>query len=213
VKATTESPKVSMKARVFVVEDDPSMRGALSSLIRSVEIDVQTFPTASDFLRHSRPEVPACLVLDVRLPGMSGLLLQSELARMNDPIPIIFITSHADVPMCARAMKLGAVEFLPKPFRDQDLLEAIEHALQRDCKTRAQQTELVKLRASYGHLTPREREVMRLVARGLLNKQTAAELGTSEVTVKIQRASAMRKMGAETVVDLAKMSTKLGLSD
>jgi FixJ family two-component response regulator len=201
-----------MKAKVYVVEDDPSLRGALSSLIRSVDLDVQTFGSAKEFVRHKRPETPACLVLDVRLPGLSGLDLQDELATAGDPIPIIFITSHADVPMSVRAMKSGAVEFLQKPFRDQDLLDAIQRAIERDVESLARRADLAKLRARYDRLTPRERDVLRLVARGRLNKQAAAELGTSEHTVKIQRAKVMRKMEAASVVDLARMVDRLGLS-
>ena len=198
-----------MKPRVFIVEDDPSMRQALSSLIRSVDLDVQSFATAREFLRFKRPEAPSCLVLDVRLPGMSGLDLQAELTKARDPIPIIFITSHADVPMSVRAMKAGAVEFLPKPFRDQDLIDAIQHAVQGDVEARGHRSELAKLRARYELLTPRERDVLRLVAGGRLNKQAAAELGTSEHTVKIQRAQVMEKMKADTIVDLARMVDRL----
>jgi len=201
-----------MNPRVFIVEDDPSMRQALSSLIRSVDLEVQTFSTAKEFLRFKRPQAPSCLVLDVRLPGMSGLELQAELAKTGDPIPIIFITSHADVPMSVRAMKAGAVEFLPKPFRDQDLVDAIQHAVQRDVEALGQRSELAKLRTRYELLTPRERDVMQRVAGGLLNKQVAAELGTSEHTVKIQRAQVMEKMKADSVVDLARMGDRLGLS-
>jgi FixJ family two-component response regulator len=212
VKAADESPKRAARRRVFVVDDDPSMCSALSSLIRSVNLEVQTFATAKEFLRSTRPEAAACLVLDVRLPGLSGLELQGELAKANDSIPIIFITGHADVPMCAQAMKAGAVEFLQKPFRDQDLLDAIQHAIDRDAEALARRSELAKLRARYELLTSREREVMRLVASGLLNKQVAAELGTSEHTVKVQRAQVMQKMEAVSVVDLARMSDSLELS-
>ena len=201
-----------MNPRVFIVEDDPSMRQALSSLIRSVDLEVQTFSTAREFLRFKRPLAPSCLVLDVRLPGMSGLELQAELAKAGDPIPIIFITSHADVPMSVRAMKAGAVEFLPKPFRDQDLVDAIQHAVQRDVEALGHRSELAKLRTRYELLTPRERDVMQRVAGGLLNKQVAAELGTSEHTVKIQRAQVMEKMKADSVVVLARMVDRLGLS-
>jgi FixJ family two-component response regulator len=212
MKTVAEAARIPVQSKVFVVEDDPSMRSALSSLTRSVDLAVETFATAADFLRHRRVDEPACLVLDVRLPGLSGLELQAELAKANDPIPIIFITSHADVPMSVRAMKAGAVEFLTKPFRDQDLLDAIQHAIKRAEEAHVQRTKRAKLRARYELLTPREREVMGLVVRGLLNKQSAAQLGTSEVTVKIQRAHVMRKMEAESVIDLAKMSQELSLS-
>jgi FixJ family two-component response regulator len=213
MKLATDTRKVAVKANVFVVEDDSSMRDALSSLIRSVGLDVQTFDTARDFLLSKRPMTPVCLVLDVRLPGLSGLDLQGELLKASDPIPIIFITSHADVPMCARAMKAGAFEFLTKPFRDQDLLDAIQHAIQRDGAVFERRMELAELRGRYELLTRREREVMRLIARGLLNKQAAAELGTCEPTVKIQRAQVMQKMEAASIVDIARMADKLGLSD
>jgi FixJ family two-component response regulator len=211
MNAVAEPQKTVGKATVFVVEDNPAMRSALSSVIRSVDLRAEAFATATDFLRHQRQDGPSCLVVDVRLPGMSGFDLQSELAKANDPIPMIFITSHADVPMCARAMKAGAIEFLPKPFRDQDLLDAIQCAIRRDTEALARRTECRKLRALYEELTPRECEVMRLCARGLLNKQVAAELGTTEVTVKIQRAHAMRKMGAQSIADLVRMSERLGL--
>jgi len=201
-----------VSATVFVVEDDPSMRKALSSLFRSVDLDVRTFATATEFLRQERTEAPSCLVLDVRLPGLSGLDLQDELVKANDPIPVIFITSHADVPMCARAMKAGAAEFLPKPFRDQDLLDAVHAAIMRDSEGLEERSRLAQVRARYEQLTPRERDVMRLVAQGLLNKQVAAQLGTSEQTVKIQRAQVMRKMEAVSVIDLARMADKLALS-
>lgn len=212
MKTVAEAPKTVAQAKVFIVEDDPSMRNALSSLFRSVDLTVQTFPNAAEFLRHRRGDEPACLVLDVRLPGASGLDLQAELAKSNDPIPIIFITSHADVPMSVRAMKAGAVEFLTKPFRDQDLLDAIQQAIKRAEEAYVQRAKRAQLRTRYELLTPREREVMSLVVSGLLNKQSAAQLGTSEVTVKIQRAHVMRKMEAESVIELAKMSEELGLS-
>jgi FixJ family two-component response regulator len=212
VRAVGGSPKAAARAKVFVVEDDASMRDALSSLIRSVDLDVETFASATDFLRCERADVPACAVLDVRLPGVSGLDLQGELARVDDPIPIVFITAHADVPMCARAMKAGAVEFLAKPFRDQDLLEAIQHAIRRGSEALVRRSELAELRRRYERLTPREREVMRLIARGLLNKQVAAELGTREQTVKIQRGQVMQKMQAESIVELARMADRIGLS-
>ena len=194
---------------VFVVDDDPSMREAISRLIKSVGLNPQAFSSAKEFLEHKRENVPACLVLDVRLKGQSGLELQRELAA-NNPIPIIFITGHGDIPMSVRAMKAGAVEFLPKPFRDQDLLDAIQEAIELDASALQQRSETAELRRRYETLTAREREVMNLVVRGLLNKQIAAELGTSEVTVKVQRAQAMHKMSAESVADLVKMVGKMG---
>jgi len=196
---------------VFVVEDDASVREALSSLIRSVGLCAEMFPSAQDFLKQKRPNAPACLVLDVRLPGLSGLELQRELADGDNAIPIIFITGHGDIPMSVRAMKAGAVEFLTKPFRDQDLLDAIQQAIERDRVAMKLRAEIIELRTRHDSLSPREREVMGLVVRGMLNKQIAADLGTSEITVKIQRGSVMKKMQATSVVDLARMAQKLGI--
>jgi len=196
---------------VFVVDDDPSVRPAMDSLIRSVGLRVQSFGSAKEFLDCKRPDAPACLVLDVRMPGLSGLDLQRELAAAHIAIPIIFITGHADVPMSVQAMKAGAVEFLTKPFRDQQLLDAIQQAIEKDRTAHAEKTELAALRRRHDSLTPREREVMALVVSGLPNKQIAAELGTSEVTVKVHRGRVMEKMKAGSLAELVKVAVRLGL--
>ncbi len=194
---------------VFVVDDDLSVREALSSLIRSVGFHVQTFSSAVEFLQQPRPAGVSCLVLDVRIPGLSGLDLQGEFAKSGDPIPIIFITGHGDIPMAVRAIKAGAVEFLAKPFRDDDLLEAIRHALERDRAGRSEAAELDEIRRKYATLTGREREVIALMVKGMLNKQAAAELGVAEITVKVHRHNIMQKMKVRSLPDLVRMMEKV----
>ena len=198
---------------VFVVDDDRSVREGLADLINSVGMKVEGFSSAQEFLRYKRHDTPACLVLDVRLPGPSGLDLQRQLGRSEYPIPVIFITGHGDIPMSVRAMKEGAVEFLTKPFRDQDLLDAIHQALDSDRTAREQRAKAAELRCRYESLTPREREVMHLVVRGLLNKQIASELGASEVTIKMHRGQVMHKMRAESVVELSRMAEMISPID
>jgi len=198
-------------AMVFVVDDDSPMRESLKNLIRSVGLRVELFASAQEFLRSKRPDLPSCLVLDVRLPGLSGLDLQKRTGDAGIEIPIIFITGHGDIPMSVRAMKAGALEFLTKPFRVQDLLDAIQQALERDRSARQQRSETAELRERFDSLTSREREVMGLVVSGLLNKQIAGELGTSEVTIKIHRSQVMKKMGAGSLAELVRMTEKLGI--
>jgi FixJ family two-component response regulator len=197
---------------VYVVDDDVSVRDSVKRLISSVGLRVETFGSTREFLTSNRSEAPACLVLDVRLPDSSGLELQRELAEADIHIPIIFITGHADVPMTVRAMKAGAVEFLTKPFRGQELLDAIQVAIARDRAAWGERAEKTALRARYDSLTAREKEVLKLVASGLLNKQIGAELGTSELTIKTHRGRVMEKMGAESLADLVRMSEKLSPS-
>jgi RNA polymerase sigma factor (sigma-70 family) len=194
---------------VFVVDDDPSVRSAIERLIGTVGLQVQLFGSAQEFLASKLPNVPSCLVLDIRLPGISGLALQGQLAENNVQIPIIFITSHHDVPMTVRAMKAGAVEFLTKPFHDQDFLDAIHLALERDRGRRQQEAELAVLRERFDSLSPREREVVTMVVSGMLNKQIAAQIGTAENTVKVHRSRAMEKMQANSLADLVKMIERL----
>jgi FixJ family two-component response regulator len=197
---------------VFVIDDDASVRDSLRRLFTSVGLAVEVFPTAQAFLSAHRPDAPGCLVLDVRLPGLSGLDLQRELAETEATLPIIFLTGHGDIPMSVRAMKAGAVEFLTKPFREQDLLDAIRHAIERDRTARGERQVLGELRRRYDALTPRERDVMAGIVAGLLNKQIAAEFGTSEVTVKEQRGQVMLKMQAGSVADLVLAAARLGIA-
>ena len=196
---------------VFVIDDDASMRTSLSSLFRSVGLKVEVFDSAADFLKIGRPEAASCLVLDVRLPGVSGLDFQAELAKANIRIPIVFITGHGDIPMTVKAMKAGAVEFLTKPFREQDLLDAVRLGLERDRTRRAGEAILGELRGKFEALTSREQEVMAFVTSGLMNKQIAADLGVSEITVKVHRGNVMRKMGAKSLADLVRMADVLGI--
>ena len=194
---------------VFVVDDDPSVRSSLKFLLSTVGLRVESFVSADTFLQKNPPDAPSCLVLDVRLPGLSGLDFQRELAARSIRIPIVFVTGHGDIPMSVRAMKAGAVEFLTKPFRDQDLLDAIRIALERDRARREQEKEATELQQRFGSLTPREREVIFMVVSGMLNKQIAGQLGTAENTVKVQRSRAMEKLNAQSLADLVRMIEKL----
>jgi FixJ family two-component response regulator len=206
MKGPSESQPV-----VFVIDDDESIREALRSLLRSVGLRVELFGAASEFLKSKLPDAPSCLVLDVRLPGLSGLDFQTELARVNVNIPIIFITGHGDIPMTVRAMKAGAVEFLTKPFRDQELLDSVGIALERDRARREQDNTVHDVKDHFKSLTPREQEVMGFVTAGLMNKQIAAKLGVSEITVKVHRGNVMRKMSARSLADLVRMADVLGI--
>jgi FixJ family two-component response regulator len=197
---------------VFVVDDDPSFRRSTERLLRTAGFTIQSFASAQEFLHNPRPDVPACLVSDVRMPGLSGLDLQRELAKAGIMIPIIFVTGHGDIPTSVQAMKAGAVEFLTKPFRDQKFLSAIDEALKRDRAARHEQARLAEVRACYHSLTPREREVMAHIVSGMLNKQIAAKLNTAEKTIKFHRAHIMEKMQAGSVAELVRMAGDLGVS-
>jgi FixJ family two-component response regulator len=203
--------EVESQPVVFVVDDDESMRKGLGSLLRSVGLRVETFATAPEFLAVNLPRAPCCLILDVRLPGLSGLDFQAKLASARVEVPIIFITGHGDIPMTVRAMKAGALEFLTKPFRDQDLLDAVQIALERDKARHESEDVLAQMRAKFETLTPREQEVMACVTRGLMNKQVAAEIGVSENTVKVHRGNVTRKMGAKSLAELVRMADLLGV--
>jgi FixJ family two-component response regulator len=200
-----------MNAVVFIIDDDASLRDALKRTFRSVGLDAEAFGSTTEFLQSTRPDVASCLVLDVRLPGLSGLDFQTELARAELSIPIIFITGHGDIPMSVKAMKAGAVEFLTKPIRDQDLLDAVRIALDRDRERREREQSVSRLRARLATLTAREREVIALVTSGLMNKQIAGELGVSEITVKVHRGNLMKKMGAKSVAELVRMADMLDI--
>jgi FixJ family two-component response regulator len=197
---------------VFVVDDDQSVREVLASLLRSVGLEVQSFGSTQEFLQSKRADAPGCLVLDVRLPGRSGLDFQRELAESGIHLPIVFITGHGDIPMSVRAMKAGAIEFLTKPFHDQELLDAVQLGIERDRARRRNAAALAALRQRVDALTPREREIMALVAAGRLNKQIAADLGVSEITVKVHRGQVMRKMHARSLADLVRMADQLGIA-
>ena len=207
------APKQSSNAEalVFIIDDDADMRESLKSLLRSVDLQVEAFASTAEFLATKTPNVPSCLVLDVRLPGVSGLDFQAELSKAQIHVPIVFITGHGDIPMTVKAMKAGAVEFLPKPFRDQDLLDAVRLGLDRDRIRRESDRSTEKLKADFELLTVREKQILPLVTSGLMNKQIAAEIGVSEITVKVHRGNVMHKMGAKSLADLVRMADALGL--
>jgi FixJ family two-component response regulator len=206
-----KAPKSEEQPIVFIVDDDESLRDALVRLFRMLDLRAEGFATAADFLKRKLPDVPSCLVLDIRLPGISGLDFQAELVKANVNVPIIFMTGHGDIPMTVKAMKAGAVEFLPKPFRDQDMLDAVQLALERDRARYQAERSHAQLRTNFESLSPREREVMTLVTAGFMNKQVAARLGIAEITVKFHRGSLMRKMNARSVAELARMAQILGI--
>jgi FixJ family two-component response regulator len=207
----SHGPVGASEPLVFIVEDDDSMRRALSNLFQSVGLEVRVFGSAAEMLQGELPDVAGCLVLDIRLPGLSGLDFQAELAKTNIHIPIIFMTGHGDIPMSVRAMKGGAVDFLTKPFRDQDMLDAVTVAIERDRRRRETEKIVANLQTHFETLTPREREILALVSSGLMNKQIAAELGLAEITVKIHRGHIMKKMGAKTLADLLRKAETLGV--
>jgi FixJ family two-component response regulator len=207
-----KQPQADPPSLVFVVEDDASLRDALSSLFGSVGLRCETFTSTAEFLEHRRSDLPCCVVLDVRLPGLSGLDFQAELAKTGDPIPVVFMTGHGDIPMTVQAMKAGAVEFLTKPFRDQDMLDAVQLALMKDRERREREAVISEVRAAYESLTPRERDVMALVTDGLMNKQIASELGVSDITVKVHRGNVTRKMGARSLAELVRMADLIGIA-
>ena len=207
-----KTPESGEQPVVFVIDDDESLRDALKMLFDMVGLRAETFAAAADFLKSKLPAAPSCLVLDIRLPGISGLDFQAELVKADIKIPIIFMTGHGDIPMTVKAMKAGALEFLPKPFRDQDMLDAVQLALERDRTRRQAERANAQLRTNFETLSPREREVMAFVTAGLMNKQIAGQLGLAEVTVKLHRGSLMRKMNARSVAELARMAQILGIS-
>ncbi|CCB64383.1 MULTISPECIES: response regulator transcription factor [unclassified Hyphomicrobium] len=212
MKSNPSSDRSTAGRAVYVVDDDPALRDALSSLFRSVGLQVEVFGSAAEFLEKKLPEIPSCLVLDIRLPGVSGLDFQAQLAKAGIRMPVIFMTGHGDIPMSVRAMKAGAIDFLTKPFRDQDMLDAVFSALETDRKQLESDQSIADLSAHYESLTAREKEVMAYVTKGLMNKQIAGEMGLSEITVKIHRGHVMRKMAVRSLADLVRAAEKLGLS-